>query len=56
MMHAPKYYLNELLTQWLEWAPGDGRGSQGFATFEGLQDALRRAELGATAHDLQLYM
>ena len=52
--NAPKSYLSTLLTQWLEWAPGDGRGSQGFATLEGLKDALRQANLGATAHDLHL--
>ena len=54
MISAPKSYLNELLAKWLEWAPRDGRGSRGFATFEGLKDALRQANLGATAHDLHL--
>ena len=51
---APKSYLSTLLSQWLEWAPGDGRGSEGFATLVRLKDALRQTNLGATAHDLQL--
>ena len=50
----PKSYLSTLLTQWLEWAPGDGRGSQDFATLEGLRAALKQANLGATAYDLHL--
>ena len=54
LMDAPTSYLGTLLSQWLEWAPGDGRGSQGFPTFEGLKDALRQSNLEATAHDLQL--
>ena len=52
MVDAPKSYLSELLSKWLEWAPGDGRGSKDFATLEGLKDALLKANLGATAHDL----
>lgn len=52
--NSPKSWLGDMLSQWLEWAPGDGRGSKGFATLEGLRDALRRANLGATAHDLHL--
>ena len=51
---APKSYLSRLLSKWLEWAPGDGRGSEGFATLERLKDALRQINLGATAHDLKL--
>ena len=54
MVGAPTSYLDELLSKWLEWAPGDRRGSKGFATLEGLKDALRQADLGATAHDLHL--
>ena len=54
LMGAPRSWLSTLLTQWLEWAPGDGRGSQVFATLEGLKDALRRSGLGATAHELHL--
>ena len=54
ILNAPTSYLSELLSKWLVWAPGDGRGSKDFATLEGLKDALRQANLGATAHDLHL--
>ena len=45
----PKSYLRELLSQWLQWAPGDGRGSTGFATRESLRTALLKANLGQLA-------
>ena len=51
---APTTWLNQLLTDWLEWAPGDGRGSTSFATLKGLKKALLKANLGATAHDLDI--
>ena len=41
-----------MLAQWLEWAPGDSRGSTSFATLEDLKAALYQAGLGATAHNL----
>ena len=49
---APTSWLSATLSQWLQWAPGDGRGSNSFATMEGLKAALNQAGLGATAHDL----
>ena len=45
----PESYLREMLSQWLQWAPGDGRGSTGFATRELLRAALLRANLGQLA-------
>ena len=51
---GPRGYLRKMLSQWSEWAPGDGRGSADFATLEGLKHALRQANLGATAHDLHI--
>ena len=51
---SPHSWLSEMLTQWLQWAPGDRRGSKDFATLEGLKDALFKANLGATAYDLKL--
>ena len=51
---GPRGYLREMLSQWLEWAPDDGRGSADFATLEELKRALRQANLGATAHDLHI--
>ena len=50
MSQAPVSYLETMLSKWLEWAPGD----VDFATLEGLRDALRQVNLGATAHDLHL--
>jgi hypothetical protein len=49
----PKSYLREILSQWLQWAPGDGRGSAGFATRESLRAALLRANLGQLAQQIQ---
>ena len=43
---APNSWLGEMLTQWLQWAPGDGRGSTSFATKETLRAALLKANLG----------
>jgi GTPase SAR1 family protein len=49
---APTSWLSAMLAQWLQWAPGDRRGSTSFATLNGLKAALNGAFLGATAHDL----
>ena len=49
---APNSWLSAMLSEWLQWAPGDSRGSTSFATLEGLKAALRDAGLGAAAHDL----
>ena len=43
---APTSWLNEMLSEWLQCAPGDGRGSTKIATLEGLRDALDKAGLG----------
>ena len=51
---SPTSWLGAMLTQWLEWAPGDIRGSNDFATLETLRNALRQANLGAAAYDLHL--
>ena len=50
---APKSWLYEMLEEWLQWAPGDARGSTDFATLSGLREALDKAGLGATAQSLQ---
>ena len=49
---SPVSWLSAMLTDWLQWAPGDGRGSTSFATLKDLKHALNQAGLGATAHDL----
>ena len=46
MKQAPQSWLGEMLTQWLEWAPGDDRDSKSFAMKESLCDALLKANLG----------
>ena len=50
---APKSYLREMLSQWLQWAPGDWRGSTGYASKESLRAALLRANLGQLAQQFQ---
>ena len=49
---APNSYLNNMLTQWLRWAPGDMRGSTGFATREVLRYALRSTGFFELSEDL----
>ena len=51
---APKSWLREMLSEWLEWAPGDGRGSVRCATLNQLRDAARKSGLGRTAQELQV--
>jgi hypothetical protein len=52
-MQAPQSFLGEMLSQWLQWASGDGRGSTGFATRESLRAALLRANLGQLAEQFR---
>ena len=49
LQRAPNSWLGEMLTQWLQWAPGDRRGSTGFATKNSLRAALLKANLGQLA-------
>ena len=49
---APRSYLSAMLSDWLEWAPGDARGSTKYATIEDLRSAVDRAGLGLTAREL----
>ena len=51
---APKSYLHAMMEEWLQWAPGDHRGSKNFATLEALQLALSKSGLGAAATELHL--
>ena len=57
----PKSWLRKMLSQWLQWSPGDGRGSKGYATIKSLKEALSEANLGRLAEefnceDLAMYM
>ena len=49
----PSSFLREMLSQWLQWAPGDGRCSTGYATKDSLRAALLRANLEQLAQQFQ---
>ena len=46
--------LRAMLSEWLQWAPGDSRGSLTIATLKTPKSALRESGLGATAQELSL--
>ena len=48
---APGSFLREMLAEWLQWAPSDGHGHTGYATVQGLQEALRKAKLGVLSEE-----
>ena len=54
LMDAPFSYLRSVLSQWMQWIPGDDRGSANFATLEDLQRALSDAGLVVAAYDLHI--
>ena len=54
MADAPASWLRTMLEQWLEWTPGDDRGSTSFPTLENLKDALIGVGLNDTARNLCL--
>ena len=51
-VNAPKSWLGEMLSEWLQWSPGDQRGSTKCATLEGLSDALNKAGLSESAQSI----
>ena len=51
---APESYLSDMLSEWLEWAPGDSRGSTQFATLQMLESALCKSGLEVSASVLVL--
>ena len=51
---SPESWLGEILSRWLQIAPGDARNSTNFATLEALKRALSQANLGVAAHDLHV--
>ena len=54
-MHgAPVSHLGAMLEEWIQWAPGDSRGSKSFATIGSLKKALSETGLGAAAHDFSV--
>ena len=52
---GPVGCLRAMLSQWLQWAPGDNRGSPLFATLDALKTALRDSGLGAIASSISLH-
>ena len=50
---APKSYLSAMLSDWLQWAPGDNRGSTNYATLASLRDAVNNAGLGRAAQEFE---
>ena len=50
--NAPKSWLRTMLSEWLQWVPGDNRGSTSFATLGALTVALNKAGFAVTANDL----
>jgi hypothetical protein len=47
-------FLNDVIGVWLNWAPGDGRGSKDYATLEHLQTAVSKAGCGLIASELTM--
>ena len=53
LLRGSSGYLGDMLGKWLQWAPGDGRRSEGFATFEDLHAALLNVnDTAASAYNL----
>ena len=46
--------LRTMLSMWLQWAPGDGRGSTEYATLRALKRAVSNAGFGRTAEQLHI--
>lgn len=53
LFDAPSSYLNKLISMWVQWAPGDTRGSRDYATMASLCGALDNAGFGVTAQELR---
>ena len=50
---GPKAWLREMLGEWLQWAPGDSRGSSSVALVDTLKVALNNSGLAATALEIE---
>ena len=50
---GPKAWIREMLREWLEWAPGDSRGSSSSASIECLKCALDKSGLAQTALEVE---
>ena len=49
---AADTFLREMLSDWLQWAPGDDRGSKSYATLRDLSNVLEECGLGEAANEL----
>jgi hypothetical protein len=45
--------IDDVIGVWLQWAPGDARGSEDYATLEQLQNAVSKAGFGVVASELK---
>ena len=54
VMGAPDSWLNEMVTEWLQWKPGDQRESTEYPTLDRLKLAVDKAGLGRAAGELRL--
>ena len=52
LSNAPKSWLEAMLAEWLQWAPGDARGSKGNAILHSLRKALVRSGARESARSL----
>ena len=52
--NAPKSWLGAMLSEWLQWTPGDQRGSTSYATLEQLINVLKEIGLSETAYSIDL--
>ena len=51
---APQSWLFTMLSEWMEWAPGDSRESKNYANLDDLKTAVSRAGFGVVASELSL--
>ena len=49
---APNSWLSTMLVEWLQWAPGDRKGSTSKSTVEDLKEALNKAGFPHTAQSI----
>ena len=49
------YIIKKIMSHWLQWHPGDTRGSTNYPTYSHLKQALTNAELGHVADNLISY-
>ena len=54
LIGAPGSYMDEVISQWSHWAPGDARGSRDYATLEQLKVAVDKAGFHDIAAELRL--